>query len=169
MTVIERWLPCHSLQEKEELADRLEKSEKQLRERQSEPTTASGDVSSEKAGRATASGGASGKRVEHGSSTEGAGEEAIREEEGELLRLKKEYEDEITELRSEFTIQRSAMLCVAFLCQFVDQATQSNDMIIKWTLFQWGSKVSTNWSNTWKHARYYAFMCTLRGNMHVFL
>ncbi len=22
----------------------------------------------------------------------------------------------------------------------------------RWTLFQWGSKVSTNWSNTWKHA-----------------
>ncbi len=28
------------------------------------------------------------------------------------------------------------------------------------TLFQWGSKVSTNWSNTWKHACYCAFMYT---------
>ncbi len=30
----------------------------------------------------------------------------------------------------------------------------------QWTLFQWGSKVSTNWSNTWKHACYCAFMYT---------
>ncbi len=29
-----------------------------------------------------------------------------------------------------------------------------------WTLFQWQSKVSTNWSNTWKHACYCAFMYT---------
>ncbi len=28
----------------------------------------------------------------------------------------------------------------------------------QWTLFQWGSKVSTNWSNTWKHARYCVLM-----------
>ncbi len=40
---------------------------------------------------------------------------------------------------------------------------------LKWTLFQWGSKVSTNWSNTWKHACYCAFMYTLHGNIHVFL
>ncbi len=30
----------------------------------------------------------------------------------------------------------------------------------QWTLFQWGSKVSTNWSNKWKHACYCAFMYT---------
>ncbi len=30
----------------------------------------------------------------------------------------------------------------------------------QWTLFQSGSKVSTNWSNTWKHACYCAFMYT---------
>ncbi len=30
----------------------------------------------------------------------------------------------------------------------------------QWTLLQWGSKVSTNWSNTWKHACYCAFMYT---------
>ncbi len=30
----------------------------------------------------------------------------------------------------------------------------------QWTLFQWGSKVSTNWSNAWKHACYCAFIYT---------
>ncbi len=40
---------------------------------------------------------------------------------------------------------------------------------VKWTLFQWGSKVSTNWSNTWKHACCRAFMYTLHGSIHVFL
>ncbi len=37
---------------------------------------------------------------------------------------------------------------------------QSPVLIDKWTLFQWGSKLSTNWSNTWKHACYCAFMYT---------
>ncbi len=32
----------------------------------------------------------------------------------------------------------------------------------QWTLFQWGSKVSTNWSNTWEHACYCAFTYTFR-------
>ncbi len=31
---------------------------------------------------------------------------------------------------------------------------------MQWTLFQWGSKVSTNRSNTWKHGCYCAFMYT---------
>ncbi len=32
---------------------------------------------------------------------------------------------------------------------------------MQWTLSQWGgSKVSTNWSNTWKHACYCVFMYT---------
>ncbi len=36
-------------------------------------------------------------------------------------------------------------------------------IITVWTLLQRGSKVSTNWSNTWKHACYCAFMYTFTG------
>ncbi len=37
----------------------------------------------------------------------------------------------------------------------------------QWTIFRWGSKASTNWSNTWKHACYCAFMYTFT-EKHVF-
>ncbi len=38
--------------------------------------------------------------------------------------------------------------------------SRSLQQAVQWTLFQWGSKVSTNWSNTWKHACYCAVMYT---------
>ncbi len=43
------------------------------------------------------------------------------------------------------------------------QGTAGRKLLVKvpqWTLFRWGSKVSTNWSNTWKHACYCAYRKT---------
>ncbi len=44
------------------------------------------------------------------------------------------------------------------------QVQQPPALASQWTLFQWGSKVSTNWSNTWKHARTHTH---LQKNMYV--
>ncbi len=44
---------------------------------------------------------------------------------------------------------------------------ENGALSVKVFLFQWGSKVSTNWSNTWKHACYCASCTHLQKNMYV--
>ncbi len=91
--------PPSLTQEKEELVVKLEMSETQLRERQSVLEDEVATAHTEEGGVVSKSRGPGAGVRGQGMEVRGQGAEAMREEEGDLLRLKREYEEEIAELK----------------------------------------------------------------------